>query len=114
MARNKKHIKGDQAELIAQEYFIRKGFYVFKNISQHGPADMVVLDKDGYTILVDIKAISLRSKNGWKVNRVPSKEQEKLGVHLCYVNLDTREVLDKMPTKQNHKNNIVDIREWKK
>ena len=35
MARNNKHIKGDQAELIAQEYFIRKGFYVFKNISQH-------------------------------------------------------------------------------
>ena len=114
MPRNSKHIKGDQAELIAQEFFIGKGFYVFKNISQQGPADMVVLDKDGYTILVDIKAISLRSKNGWKVNRVPSKEQDLLGVHLCYVNLDTREVLDKMPNKQKHKNNIVDIREWKK
>ena len=114
MPRNKKHIKGDQAELIAQEYFIRKGFYVFKNISQHGPVDMVVLDKDGYTMLVDVKAISLRTKNGWKVNRSPTKEQDLLGVHLCYVNLDTREVLDEMPTKQNYKNNIVDIREWKK
>ena len=114
MTRNKKHIKGDQAELIAQEYFIKKGFYVFKNISAQGPVDMVILDNDGYTLLIDVKAISLRSKNGWKVNRVPSEEQERLGVHLVYVNLDTREVLDEMPSKRKNKNNVVDIREWKK
>ena len=112
MTRNKKHIKGDQAELIAQEFLITKGYYVFNNISQHGPVDMVVLDKDGYTLLVDVKAISLRSKNGWKVNRVPSEEQEKLGVHLVYVNLDTREVLDEMPSKRKNKNNIIQIKEY--
>ena len=103
MTRNKKHIKGDQAELIAQEFFIKKGFYVFKNISQHGPADMVVLDKDGYTILIDVKAVSLRAKNGFKVNRAPSKEQHELGIEIMYVNLDTREVLDHMPRKGNYK-----------
>ena len=112
MTRNSKHIKGDQAELIAQEFFIKKGYYVFNNISQHGPVDMVVLDKDGYTLLVDVKAISLRSKNGWKVNRVPSEEQEKLGVHIVYVNLDTREVLDEMPSKRKNKNNIIQIKEY--
>ena len=111
MTRNNKHIKGDQAELIAQEHFIKQGCYVFKNISQHGPVDMVVLDKDGYTLLVDVKAISLRSKNGWKVNRVPSEEQEKLGVHLVYVNLDTREVMDHMPIKKK-KNNVINIKEY--
>tara|TARA_R110000851_G_scaffold99388_1_gene214457 strand:- start:273 stop:620 length:348 start_codon:yes stop_codon:yes gene_type:complete len=114
MTRNKKHIKGDQAELIAQEFFIKKGYYVFNNISQHGPVDMVVLDNQGYTLLIDVKAVSLRAKNGWKVNRVPTEEQEKLGVHIVYVNLDTREVLDEMPSKRKNKNNIVDIREWKK
>ena len=113
MARNKKHIKGDQAELIAQEFFIKKGFYVFNNISQHGPADMCVLDHDGYIMLVDVKAISLRSKNGWKVNRAPSKEQDRLGIEIVYVNLDTREVLDHMPRKGNYKNNVVDIKEYK-
>ena len=112
MTRNKKHIKGDQAELIAQEFFIKKGYYVFNNISQHGPVDMVVLDNDGYSLLIDVKAISLRSKNGWKVNRVPSEEQEKLGVHLVYVNLDTREVLDEMPSKRKNKNNIIQIKEY--
>jgi|TARA_R110002020_G_scaffold330500_2_gene546151 hypothetical protein len=111
MKRNKKHIKGDQAELIAQEFFIKKGYYVFNNISQHGPVDMVILDKDGYTLLVDVKAVSLRTKNGWKVNRIPTKQQQKLGVHLVYVNLDTREVMDEMPTKQK-KNNVVDIKEY--
>ena len=113
MARNKKHIKGDQAELIAQEFFIKKGYYVFNNISQHGPADMCVLDHDGYIMLVDVKAISLRSKNGWKVNRAPSKEQERLGIEIIYVNLDTREVLDHMPRKGNYKNNVVNIKEYK-
>ena len=112
MPRNSKHIKGDQAELIAQEYFIKKGYSVFKNISAQGPVDMVILDNDGYTLLIDVKAISLRSKNGWKVNRVPSEEQEKLGVHLVYVNLDTREVLDEMPSKRKNKNNIIQIKEY--
>ena len=114
MTRNKKHIKGDRAELIAAEFFIEKGFYVFRNISQHGPADLTVLDSEGNVILIDVKAVSLREKNGWKVNRVPSEEQERLGVHLVYVNLDTREVLDEMPSKRKNKNNVVDIREWKK
>jgi hypothetical protein len=113
MARNKKHIKGDQAELIAQEFFIKKGFYVFNNISQHGPADMCVLDHDGYIMLVDVKAVSLRAKNGWKVNRSPTKEQDKLGIEIVYVNLDTREVLDHMPRKGNYKNNVVNIKEYK-
>ena len=113
MTRNNKHIKGDQAELIAQEFFIKKGFYVFKNVSQHGPADMAVLDHDGHIMLVDVKAVSLRSKNGWKVNRSPSKEQDRLGIELLYVNLDTREVLDHMPRKGNYKNNVVNIKEYK-
>ena len=47
MPRNKKHIKGDVAELIAAEFFLNKGYYVFRNMSQHGPADLTVLDDDG-------------------------------------------------------------------
>ena len=62
MARNSKHIKGDRAELIAQEFFIEKGFYVFNNISQHGPVDMAIMDKDGHIMLIDVKALSLRTK----------------------------------------------------
>ena len=87
-----KHIKGDRAELIAAEYFINLGYSVHKNISQHGPVDLVIIDEDrtGDVILIDVKALSLRTKNGWKVNRTPSKKQKELDVKLVYVDLDTR------------------------
>ena len=62
MSRCDKHIKGDRAELIAQEFFIKKGFYVFNNISQHGPVDMVVMDKDGYIMSVSYTHLTLPTK----------------------------------------------------
>tara|TARA_R100000781_G_scaffold29067_1_gene21371 strand:+ start:168 stop:524 length:357 start_codon:yes stop_codon:yes gene_type:complete len=112
MARNKKHIKGDRAELIAQEFFIQKGFYVFNNISQHGPVDIMVMDKEGNIMLIDVKALSLRTKNGWKINRVPTQEQSKLGVRLIFVNLDTKEVLNEVPSKR-HNDKVVNINWYK-
>ena len=112
MSRCDKHIKGDRAELIAQEFFIKKGFYVFNNISQHGPVDLMIMDNDGHVMLVDVKALSLRTKNGWKVNRAPTKEQSKLGVELVFVNLDTGDVLEDVPERKNHKNNVINIKEY--
>ena len=115
MARNNKHIKGDRAELIAQEFFIKKGFYVFNNISQHGPVDLMIMDNDGHVMLVDVKALSLRTKNGWKVNRTPTKEQSKLGVQLVFVDLDTGNVMEDVPIKKdyfNSKNNVINIKEY--
>ena len=99
-----KHIKGDRAELIAAEFFISLGYSVFRNMSQHGPIDLVLVDDDPKDVtLIDVKAISLRTKNGYKVNRVPTKEQKQLGVKLIFIDLDTREVLDAMPTKRKFK-----------
>ena len=115
MARDNKHIKGDRAELIAQEFFIKKGFYVFNNISQHGPVDLMIMDNDGHVMLIDVKALSLRTKNGWKVNRTPTKEQSKLGVQLVFVDLDTGNVMEDMPLKKdyfNSKNNVINIKEY--
>ena len=100
-----KHIKGHRAELIAAEFFISLGYSVCKNMSQHGPVDLVLIDEEtpGDVTLVDVKAISLRTKNGYKVNRVPNKKQKELGVKLIFVDLDTKEVLDVMPTKRKFK-----------
>ena len=106
-----KHIKGDRAELIAAEYFINLGYSVHRNMSQHGPVDLVLIDEDGMgdVILIDVKAISLRTKNGYKVNRTPTKKQQELDVQLIFVNLDTREVLDIMPAKKDKKVKKVDM-----
>jgi hypothetical protein len=92
-------------------------------VSSHGPVDLVLIDEDGVgdVILVDVKALSLRTKNGWKVNRTPTKKQKELDVQLIFVNLDTKEVLDAMPSKRDKKvkkpttsNNVVDIKEYMK
>jgi len=111
-----KHIKGDRAELIAAEYFISLGYSVHKNISAHGPIDMVLIDEEGTgdVILVDVKAVSLRTKNGWKVNRVPTRRQQELDVQLIFVNLDTREVMDVLPfrkeVKENDMTNVIKLK----
>ena len=117
-----KHIKGDCAELIAAEYFMSLGYSVHRNMSSHGPVDMVLIDEDGMgdVILIDVKALSLRSKNGYKVNRTPTKKQKELDVQLMFVNLETREVYDAMPTKKDKQvkqvkrdnKNVVDIKEY--
>ena len=115
---HEKHIKGDRAELIAAEYFMSLGYSVHRNMSGHGPVDMVLIDEDGMgdVILVDVKALSLRTKNGWKVSRTLTKKQQELDVQLIFVNLDTREVLDVMPVKEKkkkvNKQNGVDIKEY--
>ena len=115
---HEKHIKGDLAELIAAEYFMGLGYSVHRNMSGHGPVDMVLIDEDGMgdVILVDVKALSLRTKNGWKVSRTLTKKQQELDVQLIFVNLDTREVLDVMPVKEKkkkvNKQNVVDIKEY--
>jgi|TARA_R100001460_G_scaffold595_1_gene2882 hypothetical protein len=98
-----KHRKGDRAELIAAEYFINLGYSVHRNMSSHGPVDLVLIDEDGMgdVILIDVKALSLRTKNGWKVNRTPTKKQQELDVQLIFVNLDTREVMDAMPKRKD-------------
>ena len=113
------HIKGDCAELIAAEYFMSLGYSVHRNMSSHGPVDLVLIDEDGMgdVILIDVKALSLRSKNGWKVNRTPTKKQKELDVQLIFVNLETREVYDAMPEKKDKRvkrdnKNVVDIKEY--
>ena len=114
-----KHIKGDRAELIAAEHFISLGYSVHRNMSGHGPVDLVLIDEDGMgdVILVDVKALSLRTKNGWKVNRVPTKKQQELDGQLIFVNLETREIYDAIPKKRDKKvktytKNVVDIKEY--
>ena len=114
-----KHIKGDCAELIAAEYFMSLGYSVHRNMSSHGPVDMVLIDEDGMgdVILIDVKALSLRSKNGYKVNRTPTKKQKELDVQLIFVNLETREVYDAIPEKKDKQvkrdtKNVVDIKEY--
>ena len=54
-----KHIKGDRAELIAAEYFIKLGYSVHKNMSAHGAVDMVLIDEDGVGLARELARMNL-------------------------------------------------------
>jgi transposase len=56
-----------------------------------------------------LKHISLRTKNGYKVNRSQTKKQKELDVQLIFVDLDTKEVLDVMPTKRDKQVKKMDM-----
>jgi hypothetical protein len=92
-----KHLKGQISETILTEYFLRHKFYVFRPISAFGPVDLVVVSSiTGKTYAIDAKTESFRvikGRNGkHRINRTLSKEQEKMGVRIAYISIDTREV----------------------
>jgi Holliday junction resolvase-like predicted endonuclease len=74
------HHKGMVAELLAIAWLARRGYQVFRNVSRHGPADVIAI-KDGKVTLIDVKAMSRPPgvNNCWVV-ATPSQEQVALGV----------------------------------
>ena len=85
--------RGLQSKLIAMEYFANSGYYVYNELNNTGPVDFVAIDKIGKeVVLLEVKTFSKRS-NGWKVHRSLKEEQKNLGVKMCYVDLDNREVV---------------------
>jgi hypothetical protein len=53
-------------ELAACQYFLSKGYEVFRNVSQHGPADLAIWHKETNEFtLVDVKTVAVYyKKNG--------------------------------------------------
>tara|TARA_R100001244_G_scaffold49591_2_gene43752 strand:+ start:322 stop:624 length:303 start_codon:yes stop_codon:yes gene_type:complete len=72
-------------EHLAINEFLKKGFLVFKNVMQQGPADIVVVSPDGEIELLDIKKRSVRKRDGFPVHRSLTKIQKKLKIKLYYV-----------------------------
>ena len=69
---------------------MQKGYLVCKNLSQHGPVDLVAI-KENETLLIDVKSVSIRKRDGYAVNRTPTALQKKLGVKILKVNTKTGE-----------------------
>ena len=85
------HIKGKVAELLATAFYLKQKCHVFNNASAHGPFDLVVVNRDGETILVDVKSVTRRTRDNSAIHRSPTKIQKRLGVKILYVDVDKKE-----------------------
>lgn len=82
-----KHL-GALSELAATKWLLLKGYEIFRNISQHGLADIVAWMPGQAPILIDVKTLSfsIRENGDLRViSRPASAEQEKAGVKVLYV-----------------------------
>ena len=88
MRLDKKHQKGFLNHLRAIEWLTAQEYYVFDNISGLGPCDLIALGEDGEIIKIDVKSESTRKTGrfaGYKIKRILSDAQKKMGVKLLMV-----------------------------
>jgi hypothetical protein len=81
---------GKRCELIAADWLISQGCHVFTHVMEQGPVDIVALSPKNDWLFFDVKKAS-RRRNGSIINRTLTKKQQKLGVRLLYVDIDTGE-----------------------
>lgn len=97
MTMKHKH-KGAVAELKVSAWLLNKGFEVFRNISQHGLADIVAWNPlTGERVLYDVKTIHHHVNVKGKTIYYPPKlkeEQIEAGVNLLIYNPDTDEITE--------------------
>jgi len=82
---------GKRSELLAAEFLISQGCYVYTPFIEQGPVDLIALDKQGVFHYFDVKTLS-RRKDDSVISRTLSDLQQKLGIQLLYVCLDTGQV----------------------
>jgi Holliday junction resolvase-like predicted endonuclease len=78
---------GQISEHVACAWFLSQGYDVFKNISPHGDADIVVR-RDGKTIPVDVK--TAKPDGSLSAHRTKQAKQIAAGVEIVYVFRDGR------------------------
>lgn len=70
---NSKH-KGANSELIASVYLLNEGYEVFRNVSAHGPADLVAWNPEtNETLYIDVKTATRYIRQDGSSNLAYSK-----------------------------------------
>ena len=91
-----RHTTGDVCEAILTEYLLRRGWFVLRPITAHGPVDVAAITPEGALYLFDSKNDSKRVNRGRKkphrIHRIRTPLLKKLGVRIAYVDMDEREI----------------------
>jgi len=86
------HLKGDYSEALAKAHFIMLGYFVFPQESTKGYIDLIIIDKDGLLVKIDVKTITYRKDTQDSPYRIsansPTKQQKKHGVKLMHIDID--------------------------
>ena len=97
---NKNEKKGLLSKLIAMQEYALKGYYVYNEMNNTGPVDIIAINKK----TKDIRLLEVKTKNvysqmikakefrGRRINRVLKPSQKELGVKMLYVDLKTKKV----------------------
>ncbi len=99
--------KGDLAEYYAITWLWEQGFDVFQNSGCSGPVDIVAMDENGNTILIDVKTSKKDKRRDKFVNisgKGPTEKQKELGVVFLTFNYETKN----LRFVDHHKNNKGD------
>ena len=77
--------RGTESELLAQVWLARKGYYIFKNVDNTCPIDIVAI-KDKEILLIDVKTTRKHDHKKYETkSKALTPTQKKLGVKLLYV-----------------------------
>lgn len=91
-----RHTTGDVCEAILTEYLLRRGWFVLRPITAHGPVDVAAITPEGDMYLFDSKndrkRINLGRKKADRIYRIRTNLQKKLGVRIAYVDMEKREI----------------------
>ena len=81
---------GKRSELVAAEWLLSQGCYVYAPFIEQGPVDLIALSPKGELLMFDVKTVA-RRENGTIISRTLKQKQQQLGVRLLYVDLVTHE-----------------------
>lgn len=100
---NPRQYKATISENKAINKFLEEGYYVFKNVCEQGPIDIVVVNpKNGRSHFIDVKTSKgTRKINGKSAGGAGIKlksYQKELGVRLCVVQGDEVRIVEKRET----------------
>jgi Holliday junction resolvase-like predicted endonuclease len=87
--------QGAHNELLATVWLLRQGYEVFRNVSAHGPIDLIAM-KAGTIFFFDAKKVDYRADGSMGFARI-TKEQAALGVKIIRVFADGNCAIDDDP-----------------
>ena len=85
------HARAIRCELIAAEWLLSQGCYVYAPFVEQGPVDLIALSGGNQWFYFDVKKVGRRKDNSIIARKLTPK-QLGLGIRLLYVDVDTKRV----------------------